>query len=376
MIRIANLNLLFLVILILSCNEKPNTKFSDTDSNKYGKGSIVNLTNDEPKDYLVSDLFKTADFIPLETSEQSRLTEIDEVLFFNGIYIIFDIRQKCLFGFDENGKFKFKIFPSGKGPLELNDITDYTINKKNNLIDIYDFSQRKIISFDMDGYAKKEKKINYFFREFSCTSSGDYVLYSPDMENESIKSGAFIVDSSGKFKHSFLKTSPQGQYIQPVNCLSGFGDSIILVSNYTKDIFIINNENIKKKFAINCANDWTQSLILSNGSGGLLNFVYRKELDNPKSFSVFLNVASDKELHFNYILNDLFTLPFAIPHLFKDSKTLLAFINPEQKKDFQKVLNQDKLPPAANKQLISQIKDVLSKMETSDNYLMIKLAMK
>ncbi|WP_152969753.1 6-bladed beta-propeller [Pedobacter sp. Hv1] len=358
--------LLMLSIIFSACHREAE--------NGSNKNTIIDLENDSPKDYLVSDLFKSAEFIPLETTNESRLTEINEVLFFDGIYVILDIRQKCLFGFDKNGRFRFKIFPKGKGPLELNNITDYTINKKNKSIDIYDFSQRKIVSFDMLGNPLHEKKIDFFFREFACTSKGDYIIYAPDLVNsESVGSGAFVIDSLGKFERSFLKIDAKGKYIQPINCLSGYGDSIILVSNYTKDIFIINNDKINKRFTVNYPNDWMQSLMLSNGSGSLLNFVYLKKLDDPKSFSVFLNAITGREYHLNFILNDLFALPITIPHLFKDSQTLLVFLNAEQKNDFQKILSQKNLPPDFNKKLLNQLKLTVDKMEPSDNYLMIKL---
>jgi hypothetical protein len=339
--------------------------------------SMIDIKSDSSSDIMVSQLFSSAKFVPLETTVQGKLSEISEALFYKGVYVLFDGGQQTLGGFDQKGKFLFKISPKGNGPLALNSITDYTINQKNNSIDVYDATQKKIVSFDFLGRARSEKRVNFVFSEFACTANGDYVIYAPDLPNAGADQGAFIIDSNGRFKKSFLQTSPGGFYVQPINCLSGFGDSILLVSNYSTEIFIIKNDDVTKRYTVQTGENWDKNVILARGSGSLLTIVHRKKEDEPKSYTVFSNGYTGKQYHLAYLLNDLFLIPIPIPHLFKDSHTLLVLINPQEKNKLLEIIAmQEKNTPNFDKTIVAALKDLLNGMNSTDNYVLVELSTK
>jgi 6-bladed beta-propeller len=365
----------FCTLLLSACGHSDNTITINTKDNS----ADVGLIDPKKVDKFFSDVFDEVKFIPLESSKQSYLSFVNDVLFFKGNYFIKDNTQQCIFCFDEQGKFKFKIFPRGKGPLELNGITDFTINTGQSTLEVFDFSLGKIVSFDLSGNPLSEKRFNYYLREFSRESNGDYVVYAPDLLNDKtadkIAPGAFVTDSTGKYKYSFLVTHTVGNYVQPINCLSGYGDSITLVSNYSKDVFLINNDKISKIFRLQYSQDWTQSLITSNASGGRVNISYRKDVTDNTGNPVYLNVADHSQLYFNRMFNNLFVMPVIIPYFYKDSETMIGFMTALDLKNLNDYLKRA-VGLKVDQQLVDQLQAIAKTLTENDNPVMITMHLK
>lgn len=367
--------LFFCTLLLSGCGHPDDTVTVNAKDN----AADVSLNGPKTVDKFFSDVFDDVSFIPLESSKQSFLSFVNDVLYFKGNYFIKDNTQQCIFCFDEQGKFKFKVFPRGKAPLELNDITDYTINTTRETLEVFDFSLGKIVSFDLSGNPIREKKFNFYLREFARQSNGDYVVYAPDLLNDKttdkIAPGAFVTDSTGKYKYSFLVTHAGGAYTQPINCLSGFGDSITLVSNYSKDVFLINNDKVSKIFKLKYDKDWVQSLITSYGSGGNINITYRKEVTDNSGNPVYLNASSHSQLHLNRMFNNLFVMPVIIPYFYKDSQTMIGFMTALDLKKLNDYIKQSGALKI-NKPLTDQLVAIAKTMTENDNPVMITFRLK
>jgi len=367
--------LFFCALALSGCMHSDDTVTKDVRDN----ATEVALTGAKPENKFFTDVFDTVEFLPLETGKQSYLSFIDDVLYFKGNYFIRDNSQHCIFCFDEDGKFKFKIFPRGKAPLELNSITDFTVNTRQELLEVFDFTLGKIVSFDLSGNPVSEKRFNYYLREFSRQSNGDYVVYAPDLYNDKtsskIASGAFVTDSMGNYKYSFLVTKVTGMYTEPINCLSGFGDSITLVSNYTKDVYLINNGNISKTFRIKYDDNWVQSLITTNGYGSNTTITYRKEIKDNTGLTAYLNGGNHSQQHLNMMFNNLFVMPIIIPHLVKDSRTMVGFVTALDLKKMGDFVNH-KGGLKVNEVLTGRLLALSKTMTENDNPVMIMLHLK
>lgn len=339
----------------------------------------VNLNSPQKIDKFFSDIFSDVSFIPLENDKQSPLSFVKDVLYFKGNYFIKDNTQECIFCFDEQGKLKFKVEPRERVPFELASITDYTINTSQESLEVFDFELGKIVSFDLSGNPFREKKFNYYLREFARQSNGDYVVYSPDLVNDKtadmIEPGAFVTDSAGKFKYSFLHTQTSDTYTTPINCLSGFGDSITLVSNYSKDVLLINNDKVIKLFQLKYDNDWEQSLITSYASGGNINITYKKDITDGNGNTVYLNAANHSQLHLGYLFNDVFVMPVIPPLFYKDGRTMIGFVTAHDLKKIDDFLRQNH-SSRVNKQLTDQLRALAGTMTETDNPVMITLRLK
>ncbi|MBB4620324.1 6-bladed beta-propeller [Parabacteroides faecis] len=105
-------------LLFFSCNKKDNTY--------QGKVLSVELKENELDP---SHLFSKVEIIPLETTDESLITSIHQIIEYNNRFYILDDRISVLFCFDKSGKFLYKIDKTGDGPEEYNLISETIINQ-------------------------------------------------------------------------------------------------------------------------------------------------------------------------------------------------------------------------------------------------------
>ena len=80
----------------------------------------------------VFDFFDSIEVVQLETTDESLIRRIDEIIKIKGKYFILDTREQCVFCFDDNGKFLHKIANKGRGPEEYIYIGHINIDPYNN----------------------------------------------------------------------------------------------------------------------------------------------------------------------------------------------------------------------------------------------------
>lgn len=102
-------------------------------------------------------------YIPLETTKDNLIGNVDKILFSDDRIIIVEQSQRdAAFVFSNKGKFINQIGVKGKGPHEYMGIRDIAIDQKNKEIILMDTRGRKLMYFDMDGNHKRNQKL-YFF---------------------------------------------------------------------------------------------------------------------------------------------------------------------------------------------------------------------
>ncbi len=112
------------------------------------KPESINLTQNDSVS--LSDVFSDVRVIQLESTQESLLSTIGRVKYYNGRYYVMD-RGSAIFCFDNNGEFIYKIAAQGKGPGEYTYISAFTIDRFNNQIIIGDPATQRILIFDMAG---------------------------------------------------------------------------------------------------------------------------------------------------------------------------------------------------------------------------------
>ncbi|MCR8667550.1 6-bladed beta-propeller [Aestuariibaculum sp. M13] len=105
------------------------------------------------------------DLIPLETTSESIIGSIHNILFDSDSYFIHDIRNNKLLRFSENGKFLNSIGTIGNGPNELLRIRDVAINTEKKFISILDSKSRKICRYRYSGEFIDSKPFYYMVSE-------------------------------------------------------------------------------------------------------------------------------------------------------------------------------------------------------------------
>ena len=80
----------------------------------------------------IFDIFESVDLVLLETTDESLISRISQVVHFNDRYYALDRAQSILFCFDSTGNFLFKISNQGQGPEEYIRIDNFNIDPHNN----------------------------------------------------------------------------------------------------------------------------------------------------------------------------------------------------------------------------------------------------
>lgn len=137
-------------ILLLGCVKKKEAL--DNRAGKDGKATHTIKLDEIDKDHpiLYSDLFKSVEIVPLETTEEFLVSDISQVRCVDGKIFVFDGRQSAVFIFDRKGKALNKIDNKGQGPNEYVHIRAFDIDENEKLIYLYTYPL-KIFKYDFDG---------------------------------------------------------------------------------------------------------------------------------------------------------------------------------------------------------------------------------
>lgn len=156
----------------------------------------------------LSDLgFVDIEYIPLETKEQSLISDID-LVFFNDYsinkiipgdgYIIIKNGNRVL-KFREDGTFFASIGKIGRGPDEINQIEDLDIDKENQNIYMVSGWQKKFYVYSPTGEFIKTFNVPFYVREFRFF--GDSIL-------------CYCGNNRGDNENSFVLIDKQGHIIK------------------------------------------------------------------------------------------------------------------------------------------------------------------
>lgn len=321
-----------LLFMLFSCsneirsNSVDSGEFVDPNSARFGTLAL----GEEKEALKFSDLFSNEfSTLILESSKESLVGSINRLSQFKDKYIIKDNKQKAILIFDKDGKYINKITAKGKGPLEVSNIADYGLNIEKGSIDVYDFGMQKLVSFDSEGVPLSEIKFPYYAREISIDNLGNYYVYSPDLGNKynenHIPSGLFVVDKDGVFVKSLLEFSAASSYVQPIRCLSGYGEQISFVSNYNEGVFTIKNGKLSRLFDIETDTEWLRSFVLSNsyGKNSFISYTGKDELTR----NVYYNNETGDKTPLIGMFNDIFLAPIPLPDNFIGENQMASIMN-------------------------------------------------
>lgn len=127
--------------------------------------------------------------IPLETNENSLMGTIKKIEICEPYIFILD-HNKNFFTYNTEGSFLFKVFATGKGPDELNDVTNFYVDIPQKCIGIYDYLKQKIFQYDFQGKllgaVDCETKLLVEAREINMLSDNKLLIaldYTPELKH-------------------------------------------------------------------------------------------------------------------------------------------------------------------------------------------------
>lgn len=155
---------LYLTFLFLySCsNNKSNIDYDCKTIN-------VDLDITNQKEF--TDFFELKNIIKLETSSNHLIGQISKVISYkNKFYLQNSSPFQGVFIFDTTGTLISDLKQTGKGPGEFVFISDISVNKYSDQLEVYDRGKQKFIQYDLLGNYLNEFKFDFYFNSFYSIS--------------------------------------------------------------------------------------------------------------------------------------------------------------------------------------------------------------
>ncbi|WP_456087961.1 6-bladed beta-propeller [Parabacteroides sp.] len=162
------LNILFFILLLLSCNRK-NEELSSV-------GRIINIGIQNLHSLNMIEVYDSVNYVPLELTEKSLLSNIDKLYKSDSCYIILDCKQMNIFVYNLDGSFRCIVGKKGTGKDEYTYWNDIYYSQEERRIYAHERFQNRIYVYDTNGnLILKTKKSKYQFNSFVKTSLGFFV---------------------------------------------------------------------------------------------------------------------------------------------------------------------------------------------------------
>jgi hypothetical protein len=209
-------------------------------------------------EFNLCEIIEYSRIIPLETTEDCLIGNINKLKSFEGNFYILDyVHSKSIFVFDAAGKFKFKISNTGKGPGEYITPRDFTIDTTRRELIILDQMQRKLLTYNLEGDFIEERSIPFNVGGSFDVIDSEYFLFDIDgaynekKYGEDLQKKLLITNSKNEFLFTHLLSAEwQRETIkQEYKIFSGIQE-IIYTPTLVDTIFSIKENIVRPKYFI------------------------------------------------------------------------------------------------------------------------------
>jgi len=288
-----------------------------------------------------SDIFSSIKYIPLETTSECLIGQIEHIELFNDTIYVLDSREaKSILLFNLSGKFVQKIGKVGKGPGEWSQPTSFTIDKTKRLLYVLDANLQRIAVLTLQGKVIDQFDLKSNGVRSHCIESdqGRIFLDARHYESEEGEIDYMLreISNSGEEIRNWLsfkkdnKGWTQAYYYSGSGSLYSVPAGIKYVDLFMDTIYSITKEGLKPFIAIKSSTMIKKETLTDiqklSGNGG--SFV--GELSKQDAFwGIHSYIENDDLIHFifnggknyNLILIDKRTNQIKYLKAFKDDLT-------------------------------------------------------
>ncbi len=180
--------------MLTSCSSK-----SQKQGTAVEKAKLIELKKTNQKECL-NDYIGKIEILKLYTD--LNIVEISKVIFFRDNYYILDKKTSKLLVFNKEGYFLQKIGSRGQGPGEYTKLTEFEIDKKNNLLLLFSNWDSKLLKFDLKGNFISSFRLKNYPDSFILSTSGNYIFYTA-FNNSNLNSVVYTDTKGTPIKYTF-----------------------------------------------------------------------------------------------------------------------------------------------------------------------------
>lgn len=190
-------------------------------------------------DETIENLFVSHKVIPLETNDNSLISEISDIKEYNDTYFILDKGKNQILLFDKDGHYLSKIYHQGRGHGEYVAITSYDIS--NDLVYVLSRGDSKINIYSFSGEFTNDIKLDNYYQELAVMD--DYILLFSNYSNNSMTNYVKI-DYKGKVIESWDPFKVNASYCVGENFLYKSGKTVLYCKPYDYNIYEYDGRNV------------------------------------------------------------------------------------------------------------------------------------
>lgn len=379
-----NIILLTLILsFLISCKngDKPKVSISTLDINiKKGVNNIADISN-------LSDSVK---FVKLETNPDCLIGNISKIINYNGFYYVLDNKYaNALFRFNIEGKYIDKIFSVGKGPGQYIKLQDFSIDKKNRKIYLYDIGQRQILSYNLKFDYLSSTKTNIAAFKMEYAEEHFYFHTNKMVTDASKRYELVITDIKGKVVSRYFKFDEKQNFkFEIEKPIIKYENSILFISNFSDTIYEVKSDNILiPRIRLNFENpipfEYTKDPVIFSTRGTKFSFifgnfcetnnhVYFSYFDDKKIKDVLIDKRNNNYFLFHYITNKTFGQDFFPKPIGSDENQYFIYVI----KDIGKWMPDYSLNENFRSLNYSNVNSLIDNFKTDDNPLLMLIHFK
>lgn len=325
------------ILLLLSCSKKAKDEAKFTDAEiallMLDSTQMVYVRTDSIKKVELNDFLKRRVFnfgeilnnisiIPLETTDKSLISNIEDILVTDSnIYISDSYQGGSVPIFDDRGNF-IKRLNRGQGPDEILGLKNFAFDKKKNELIV--FHSHFFSYFTPNGEFKRRVKIPLNAYSFAVTPSG-YLFYSINgMDNRHLNLSAeyqlLITDKSFKLKSVGLsyRLSENINLEGSTHYLALNNNIINFTSKFNDTIYqYIDDNTIQAKEILNISDHEIPTQLLRENSENLISNLHHN------NYFFFLGEYADNNTHEYFRISNFYNKTYT--HVFRDKVTGICF---------------------------------------------------
>lgn len=241
-------NILFafsMIAAIYSCNRRPNEIKAEPDGI-----DMTQLISHPEKDIFLSDMFSIVDIVKPKGSLLGRYIYVKSHM--NHYFV--NNESKTLEVFDSTGNLVFKTV-NGKGPGELMEITDFSIDTLNNYVYVLDGMNKMIYTLDLQGNFINKIKLKWKAMNMSYLGEDIFCLFVPfnfySLNGVSYDYYVVIDKSSNVLDSIKIERSISSSPIVKKNFINLYQWHSLLKPLYSDSVYSIENGHFKFRYSMN-----------------------------------------------------------------------------------------------------------------------------
>lgn len=197
----------------------------------------------------LSDYCKSARIIPLQTSSDCLLGEIQKIEINEDNVYVQDDRKDGILCFDIKGRFKMRIGRKGSGPKDVVDLMSFALNPEEGLLYIYSRANKKVSIYQEDGTFVKAATSTYYARVVDYFENK---LYLSSINNgASLPYNLISEDLSGRVLEQYIPECEDCISYRPI--LRKTKEYLYFYPNTMTDIiYSVRNGEFKAAFQVDC----------------------------------------------------------------------------------------------------------------------------